>query len=147
MADFSVEFWTLAEETGWGQSALISTLLNNVCDELKRELMMRDVPKTLSDVITLCVKLDEHLRARRGIGNYISQRPPGRMETSGGGAPSGSHSLDSTEESEQPMQLGRSSLSPEERYRRWRAGECYYCGRKGHIAMDCQARLKDSARR
>lgn len=54
MAEYSVEFWTLAEETGWGQSALMITLLNNVCDELKNELMMRDVLKTLSDVITLC---------------------------------------------------------------------------------------------
>uniref|UniRef100_A0AAZ1X0G2 CCHC-type domain-containing protein n=1 Tax=Oreochromis aureus TaxID=47969 RepID=A0AAZ1X0G2_OREAU len=96
MADFSVEFWTLAEETGWGQSALISTLLNNT--------------------------------------------------TSGGGVLSGSHASDSMEEGEQPMQLGRSRLSPEERYRRWRAGECFYCGRRGHIAMDCPARPKDSAR-
>lgn len=27
MDDYSVEFWTLAEETGWGEQALISTLL------------------------------------------------------------------------------------------------------------------------
>uniref|UniRef100_A0AAZ1XEP7 CCHC-type domain-containing protein n=1 Tax=Oreochromis aureus TaxID=47969 RepID=A0AAZ1XEP7_OREAU len=92
-------------------------------------------------------QIDEHLRARRGTGNYISQRSPGRMETtSGGGALSGSHASDSMEEGEQPMQLGCSRLSPEERYRRWRAGECFYCGRRGHIAMDCPARPKDSAR-
>lgn len=42
---------------------MISTLLNNVCDELKGKLVMRELPKTLSDVITLCVKVDEHLRA------------------------------------------------------------------------------------
>lgn len=29
MAEYSIEFWTLAEETGWGQPALISTLLNS----------------------------------------------------------------------------------------------------------------------
>lgn len=42
--------------------------------------MMRDVLKTLSDVITLCVKVDERLRAHQGTGNYITQRPLGRTE-------------------------------------------------------------------
>lgn len=33
MADYSVNFWILAE-TGWGQEALKSTLLNNICVKL-----------------------------------------------------------------------------------------------------------------
>lgn len=119
IAEYSVEFWTLAEETGWGQSALISTSLNNVCDELKNELVMRDLPLTLSDVITLCMKVDEHLRASRGTGNYITQRHLGHTEMAlGGGATSGGGNQvsDSMEEGEQPMQLGRSRLMPEERH-------------------------------
>lgn len=147
MADFSVEFWTLAEETGWGQPALISTLLNNVCDELKGELLMRELPKTLSEVITLCVKVDEHLRARHRASNYGSQRPVGRAETASGGSGSSDREADRGDEHEQPMQIGRSQISPEERARRWRSGECFYCGRKGHLAKACPARPKDLARR
>lgn len=55
MADYSVEFWTLAEETGWGEPALISTLLNNVCDELKGELLMKELPASLDDVLDITV--------------------------------------------------------------------------------------------
>lgn len=67
---------------------------------------MRDLPLTLSDVITLCVKVDEHLRARRGTGNYITQRHLGHMEMAlGGGATTGGGNQvsDSMEEGEQPM--------------------------------------------
>lgn len=63
-----------------GQPALISTLLNNICDELKSELVMRELTDTLSEVMTLCVKVDEHIRARRRVGNYSSQRSLGRVE-------------------------------------------------------------------
>ncbi|CAI5677314.1 unnamed protein product [Oreochromis niloticus] len=124
MADYSIEFWTLAEETGWGQSALISTLLNNLCDKLKRELVMRELPVTLSDVMTLCVKVDENMRARRGTRDYNSQKPLGREErASGGGTASGMGGQDRNYEDkgEQPMHIGRSRLTPEERQRCWRA--------------------------
>lgn len=52
MADYSAEFWTLAEETGWGEQELISTLLNNICDDLKGELLMKELPASLDDVIS-----------------------------------------------------------------------------------------------
>ncbi|CAI5666221.1 unnamed protein product [Oreochromis niloticus] len=149
MADYSIEFWTLAEETGWGQSALISTLLNNLCDELKRELVMRELPVTLSDVMTLCVRVDENMRARRGARDYNSQKPLGREEgASGGGTASGMGGRDRNyeDEGEQPMQIGHSRLTPEERQWRWRAGECFYCGRKGHMAVSCPYQPKDRAR-
>uniref|UniRef100_A0A3Q4G249 CCHC-type domain-containing protein n=1 Tax=Neolamprologus brichardi TaxID=32507 RepID=A0A3Q4G249_NEOBR len=134
------DFWTMAEETGWRQPALISTLLNNVCDELKGELLMRELPKTLSEVITLCVNVDEHLRARRRTSNYSSQRPVGQVETASDGSGSSDWDADRGDEHEQPMQIGRSQISPEERARRWRTGECFYCGRKGHIAIVCPVR-------
>lgn len=148
MADYLIEFWTLAEETGWGQSALISTLLNNLCDELKRELVMRELPVTLSDVMTLCVKVDENMRARRGARDYNSPKPLGREEmASGGGTASrmGKWDRNYEDEGEQPMQIGCSRLTPEERQQRWRAGECSYCSRKGHMAVSCSDQPKDHA--
>lgn len=150
MADYSVEFWMLAEETGWGKPALISTLLNNVCDELKGELLTKELPASLDDVISLCIKVDERLRARRGLRNFNTHKPPGCMEMASSRGTVGGGVLREREdetEGEQPMQLGRFRLSPEERHRRWMAGECFNCGHKGHIAATCQAQPKDRARR
>lgn len=41
MADFSVDFWTLATQTWWGQEALKCALLNNVSEEVKDEWIIR----------------------------------------------------------------------------------------------------------
>lgn len=61
MVDYSVNIWILAEETGWGQEALESTLLNNICVELKYELVTRDVPASLGGFISPCIKVDDCL--------------------------------------------------------------------------------------
>lgn len=53
MADFSVDFWTLATQTGWGQKALKSALLNNVSEEVKDELMIRELPSSLDVIMSL----------------------------------------------------------------------------------------------
>lgn len=61
MADYSVNIWILAEDTGWGQEALESTLLNNICVELKYEQVTRDVPASLGAFISPCIKVDDCL--------------------------------------------------------------------------------------
>lgn len=39
--------------------------------------------------------------------------------------------------SPQPMQIGQTCLTPEERSRRFRENLCLYCGGQGHCAMSC----------
>lgn len=117
MADYSIKFWTLAEETGWGQQALISTLLNNISDELKDELVMRDLPASLDSVISLFVKVDECLWVRRGTRNDSSHEPLGHVEMAtsrGAVSGSGCWEMEDEENGEQTMQLGHSRSSPEE---------------------------------
>lgn len=73
MSDYSVDFWILAEETGRGQEALKSTLLNNVCEELKNELIMQELPSSLDALVSLCIQVDDHLQARWSVQNFSSQ--------------------------------------------------------------------------
>lgn len=46
----------------------------------------------------------------------------------------------------EPMQLGRAHLTPAERLRRLKAGECIYCGNLGHFLATCPLRPKEKAR-
>ncbi|KAI3370763.1 hypothetical protein L3Q82_007110 [Scortum barcoo] len=41
---------------------------------------------------------------------------------------------------EEPMQLGRTKLAPEERQRRLKEGVCFYCGKSGHQVNRCPAK-------
>lgn len=149
MSDYSVDFWVLAEQTGWGQEALKSALLNNICDELKGELIMHDLPASLDSLMTLCIKLDDRLQARRDLRGRAFQEPRALLGPPAGewrAKPSAAHSGELSEEGEQPMQLGRSRLTPAERQQRMVSGECLYCGRKGHFIATCPSRPKGGAR-
>ena len=42
--------------------------------------------------------------------------------------------------SDEPMQLGRTRLSPEERHRRRIEGRCIYCAQLGHFIASCPAK-------
>lgn len=50
MTDYSINFWILAGETGWG-SGWRGTLLNNINDELRDELIMQ-LQTTVTDFVT-----------------------------------------------------------------------------------------------
>lgn len=40
------------------------------------------------------------------------------------------------------MQVGRTSLTPEERQRRRQGNLCLYCGQAGHFIAHCQAKAR-----
>ncbi|CAI5640459.1 unnamed protein product [Oreochromis niloticus] len=108
MADFSVDFWTLAAQTKWGPEALRTTLLNNIREELKDEIMMRELPASLNALMSLCIQVDDRLRARQS-----SRRQPFREPLVPRDAqPEAQEARASGTEEEQPMKLGRSRLSP-----------------------------------
>lgn len=64
MANFSSNFWTLAAQAKWEPEVLRTTLLNNINNELKDELMMRELPFSLEAIMTLCIQVDDRLQAR-----------------------------------------------------------------------------------
>lgn len=106
---------------------------------------MRDLPVSFDELMTLCIKVDERLGARRATRNYNPHEATGHL----GAASSGEHRPSRALEGaggEEPMQVGSSHLSAAERQRRISAGECLYCGRKGHIAAICPSKVKGHAR-
>lgn len=62
VAGFSVEFWILAEESGWEEKALRGAFLNSLNKNIKRELATKELPKSLSALINMCISLDDHMQ-------------------------------------------------------------------------------------
>lgn len=147
VADFSVDFWILAEETGWKENALRGAFLNYLNDNIKRELATKELPKTLSALINMCIRLDDHMR------EFGKRSGEGRRAMGGFGTPTDLPPLEwwnpeeeMSEEGEAPMQLGWTRFGSSNRKRDQRGGECFKCGKKGHFADKCYTPVKQSAR-
>lgn len=152
--DHAIRFRTLAAESKWNDEALVDTFWMSLSEDIKDRLTMVDLPKTFEDLVDLAIKIDNRLQERErfrgttghegrqrwsqnssttlpGVGTPLVHRP-----SYPGPTPSGSQ--------EEPMQLGRTRLSPDERRRRHREGLCLYCGGTGHFLAGCP--VKDQAR-
>lgn len=112
VANFSMDLWTLAKETGWEEKALRGAFLNNQNEGIRRELATKELPKTLDILINMYIRLDDHTSADR-------RRFKSLVEDS-------AHSMAGNEarvdKEEQPMQLGLTKLSHLGRRRRLLVG-------------------------
>ncbi|TKS65685.1 Retrovirus-related Pol polyprotein [Collichthys lucidus] len=127
VADFSIDFRTLAGRSLWNMPALVDAFLHSLSDYLKDELVSRDPPKTLDDAIALAIRIDQRIQVRR--------REKGRSTQSSvrtRGEPTTQFPLPSTSQSQsnqpEPMEIGRAALTPGERQRLFSSNLCLYCG-------------------
>lgn len=140
VADYAIEFRTLAAESAWNPAALLDAFLEGLSGELKDHLAPLDLPATLEGLIALAIRIDNRLQDRRR-----ERRSDPSSSSAGGGVALNPHLSDSfsvpledpAPPSEEPMCLGRGLLSSSERKRRMTAGECLYCGKRGHFCKDC----------
>lgn len=65
VAEYSVEFRTVAAETGWNNVALQGQFLQGLDDSIRDELAARDEPEILDDLISLAIRIDNRLWERR----------------------------------------------------------------------------------
>lgn len=151
VAEFAIEFRTLAAESGWNDEALQGVFQNALSDNLKDELVSREEPGSLDQLISLAIRVDNRLRERRRERSSKSQVPFPFPLTASRRLPTRSfqplQDVPGSAEPE-PMQLGRAGLTPEERAHRFNSKACLYCGQVGHFIFACPIRpVKDSARR
>ena len=151
VAEYSVDFRTLAAESGWNDESLQGVFRKGLSEAVKDELAARDESDSLDDLVALAIRLDNRLRERRrekaGLPvSWTSSRPElSPLPRMGSEPPPKTGmvtSLPSSSAEEEPMQLGRNRLSPAERLQRVKAGVCIYCGQAGHFLVSCPLRLK-----
>ncbi len=124
-ADYALSFHTLAAQTGWRDADPLKLLFRKgLNSELQSELACRDEGKTLEQFIDLAIHIDNLLCSRR------PPRPSLALAVTAT-APPGT----------EPMQIGFTHLSGEERERHIRQNLCLYCGLPGHMRASCPTRL------
>ncbi len=124
-ADYALTFRTLAAQTGWANDPLKLLFRKGLSTDLQSELACRDEGRTLEQFIELTIRVDNLMRSRR----------PLRRAT----APPHAVTWRTTPEPE-PMQVGVTHLTSEERERRRRDSLCLYCGLPGHMRISCPTR-------
>ncbi|KAI4897595.1 hypothetical protein NFI96_032131 [Prochilodus magdalenae] len=142
VADYALEFRTVAAGSGWNETALLTAFRNGLNTDIRKELACRDDGLSLKAYISLAIHFDQLKHGgtsvtRRSIAARTPALPPSvspwPRQTPASRTPS-------ELSAEEPMQLGGSRLSSEERLRRLRGGLCMYCGNSGHIIRNCEAR-------
>uniref|UniRef100_A0A4W6DG68 DUF4939 domain-containing protein n=1 Tax=Lates calcarifer TaxID=8187 RepID=A0A4W6DG68_LATCA len=150
--DYAVEFRTLASDSGWNQAALCDAFFNGLSETLKDYLTPLDLPSELEALIALASKMDKRLRERQRsrLSSHsfphfpqVPSRPQMNFESSR--TPPGSTEAPIVPPAE-PMQVGRTRLSLEERQRRMDEGCCIYCAQMGHFLANCPIRRGGASR-
>ncbi len=117
-ADYSLTFRTLAAQTGWESGPLKLLYRKGLSAELQSELACRDEGRTLEEFINITIRLDNLLCSRW---SPLASAP-------------------ATVSEPEPMHVGITRLSLEERERRIRNHLCLYCGQSGHLRASCPTR-------
>ncbi len=123
-------------DSRWNSEAQWDMFFHGLADYVKDEIYALELPTSLDGLVSLAIRVDARLqqrgqRARRALAvNRLDHLPiPYRDADVGFAKP-------------EPMQMGRSRLSLEEK-RRWRnEGLCLYCGAAGHIAAQCPVKAR-----
>ncbi|XP_061605724.1 uncharacterized protein fbxw9 isoform X2 [Phyllopteryx taeniolatus] len=147
VSDYAIEFCILAAESQWNNQALLDAFFQGLSPAVKDHLVPLDLPTDLDTLIALAVKIDKRLLDRELDGARRRAASPRTWRMSLGDQPnqgrspvSGLNPLASVP-TDEPMQLGRFRLSPEERQRRLREGRCFYCGQLGHSVSNCHVKV------
>ncbi|KAI2646606.1 Transposon Tf2-6 polyprotein [Labeo rohita] len=123
-ADYALDFRTLAAQSGWNDGPLKLHYRKGLNPDLQVELACRNEGLSLNQYIDLSIRIDNVMRTRRPTRSLAVPLPSPQPVTS----------------SPEPMQLGTTRLSVEERERRIRNHLCLYCGEAGHIRATCPTR-------
>ena len=146
VVDYAIEFRTVAADSGWNTPALIDAFMNGLSEPIKDHLAPSELPQDLEAIIAMSIRVDNRLRERERERRRTTAFPlshqgyaPGVQTStpSSGYRSAGSGGTAVPPEPEEPMQLGRTKISSEERRRRLQDGCCFYCGQLGHQLATC----------
>lgn len=150
IADYLIDFRTAAAAAGWSDRALQVVYLQSLNETMKDQLAYRDEPATFEELASLTLRIDNRLRERERERGSV-RRPLPRFAPVAV-APVASRSFANAlpppreESAPEPMQIGRSCLSLQERERRICAHVCFYCGESDHLVATCPKKVKGVAR-
>ncbi|KAI3370533.1 hypothetical protein L3Q82_025292 [Scortum barcoo] len=143
--DYAIDFRTKARLSDWNEPARCDAFLRGLGEYLKDELVSYELPSSFDDLVGLTTRVSTgafRLAVRRDVRfkdtspPRFDPWPPSATEE----ATSNSSNSHTREPESEPMQIGRTRLSPEERARRRQGNLCLYCGQAGHFISRCPAK-------
>lgn len=141
VAEYAIEFRTLAAETNWDSRASRAAFRKGLTDRIKDELVYKDLPEDLEKFIELCVRLDVRYqeRCKEKLGAHKPHRPVYRLAPNFQTPLQPAAKLEAeTKSTVEPMEVSHLHLT--ESQRRRALGLCLYCGLKGHFLSACPTR-------
>uniref|UniRef100_A0A3B3HZ75 CCHC-type domain-containing protein n=1 Tax=Oryzias latipes TaxID=8090 RepID=A0A3B3HZ75_ORYLA len=140
VSEHLIDFRILAVEAGWPDSALKGIFYQSLNERIKDHLCTQPETDTFEELVTAALRSDLRLRERQTEqksklpSTHVNPvRPLPLVAPANPASPS--VRLD------EPMQIGHSKLSFEERKKRRDEGLCFYCGQAGHQVSQCAVRL------
>ncbi len=133
VADFAIEFRTVATTCEWNEPALVARFLEGLNIDRREEIYAREPPAQFDQLVELAIRLERCFEQRRRVRGSVSRQreaPPSAFDSS------------VSRPEPEPMQLGGIRLSPTERQRRIINRLCLYCGAAGHFASSCQLKAR-----
>uniref|UniRef100_A0A3B3I3Y3 ribonuclease H n=1 Tax=Oryzias latipes TaxID=8090 RepID=A0A3B3I3Y3_ORYLA len=122
LSEHVIDFRILAVQAGWSDPALRGVFYQTLNESIKDHLCTQPEANSFEDLVAAALRSDIRLRERNH--DRISKtRPEPSRRTS-----------------DEPIQIGHSKLSAEERLRRRNEGACFYCGELGHQVIQCSLR-------
>ena len=146
VAEFSVEFRTVAVNSSWNDQSLRGLFLSSLNESIKDELAIRDEADSLEEVIALSIWLDNRLcewrreRASRSMSPAFTGSSLPHLPRTSLPPP-----VPRAVSAEEPMQLGRTRLTQAQRLQRIRTRVCLYCAQPRHLIAACPSLPKDEA--
>ncbi|KAM4748879.1 cadherin-like and PC-esterase domain-containing protein 1 [Rhinophrynus dorsalis] len=64
VAEYTIEFRTLAAEVSWNDEVLVAAFAQGLCDRIKDETATRDLPNNLDEFIDYSILIDSRIRER-----------------------------------------------------------------------------------
>uniref|UniRef100_A0A3B3HM41 Gypsy retrotransposon integrase-like protein 1 n=1 Tax=Oryzias latipes TaxID=8090 RepID=A0A3B3HM41_ORYLA len=142
VCDHVVDFRILAVEAGWPDTALKGIFYQSLNETIKDHLCSQPVTNSFEELVSAALRSDIRLRARRNERNQqnCKQTYNTPIHTPMGNVSSRSSPEPCVNVTEEPMQVGHSKLTAEERQKRKYEGLCFYCGHSNHMVSQCPLR-------
>uniref|UniRef100_A0A3P9HSQ5 ribonuclease H n=1 Tax=Oryzias latipes TaxID=8090 RepID=A0A3P9HSQ5_ORYLA len=142
VSDHVIDFRILAVEAGWPDVALKGIFYQSLNKHIKDHLCSQPEARSFEELVSAALRSDVRLREHQKERPHTLHRSTANVfSTLAAKSATRSEPPASNKPPDEPMQIGHSKLTEEERRKRREEGACFYCGAQGHLVSSCPRRL------